>query len=120
MNRIIEIQRKTVTRDSFGGVIADWQTLSSVWAERLSTKPSERFLQGSKRLVNQSTASFRIRAYPTQHPGADGGGVVSSPDEPNELDRVVDDNGILWDILGIVKNDRRFLTLQVGHLGHRS
>ena len=30
--------------------------------------------------------------------------------------RVIDDNGILWNIIGILKNDRRDLTLQVGHL----
>ena len=29
--------------------------------------------------------------------------------------RVIDDHGVLWNIIGIIKNDRQFLTLQVGH-----
>ena len=28
----------------------------------------------------------------------------------------VPDHGVLWNIIGIIKNDRQFLTLQVGHL----
>ena len=116
LNRIIEIQRRTVTRDSFGAETETWLTLDSVWAEKLSTKPSERFVNESKRLVNQSTASFRIRALGADNRDVLAGGVVSSPDDPNELDRVLDDNGVLWDIIGIIKGDRQYLTLQVGHL----
>ena len=100
LNRVIEIQHFTVTRDSFGGEIRAWVTLAKVWAEKLSTKPSERFIETSARTVNQSTAQFQILQR----------------DDLDERNRVIDDHGVLWDIIGIIKNDRQFLTLQVGHL----
>ena len=100
LDRIIEIQRKAVTRDSFGGEIETWVTLANVWAEKLSTKPAERFIKTSARTVNKSTAKFRILQR----------------DDLDETMRVIDDRAVLWDIIGIIKNDRQFLTLQVGHL----
>ena len=112
-NRIITIERKTVTRDSFNSEVEAWVELAQVWAEKFTTKPSEKFVNESKRLVNLSTVSFRINA-PVM-PGPGGIGVEPSPFEPNELDRVVDDDGTTWDIIGIVKNDRQFLTLQLAH-----
>ncbi len=116
LNRIIEIQRRTVHRDSYGAEVLTWATLAKVWAEKVETKPSERFIKTARKTVNKSTASFRINALGADNPDVLAGGVVSSPDDPNELDRIIDDNGILWDIIGIIKNDRQFLTLQVGHL----
>ena len=100
LNRLIELRRRTVKRDSFGAEILTWHKLAIVWAEKLSVKPAERFIQTSARAVNQSTAQFKILAR----------------DDVNELMRLIDDNGVTWDIQGIIKNDRRSLTLQVGHL----
>ena len=100
LNRLIEIQERGVTRDSFGAEIEKWATLAKVWAEKLQVKPAERFIQTSARTVNQSTAQFKILAR----------------DDVNELMRVIDDNAVTWNIQGIEKHDSKFLTLQVGHL----
>ena len=100
LNRLVEIQHRGVTRDSFGGEIEKWDKLAIVWAERLSVKPSERFIKTAARTVNTSQATFRILAR---------AGV-------NEQMRLIDDSEITWDIIGIIKNDWKYLTLQVGHL----
>ena len=113
LNRIIEIQRRTVTRDPLGSETDTWMLLGKVWADKLSTKPIQKFDRESNRLVNLSTAEFRILASFVEAPG--GFGVEPSPHEPNELDRILDDNGVTWDIIGI-RADRQYITLQVGHL----
>ena len=100
MNRIIEIQRRDVTRDSFGSEVVTWVRLAQVWAEKVQVRPAERFIKAAARLVNQSTAQFRI---------LQGSNV-------DELMRVIDDNGVTWNIIGIIRNDRQFETLQVAHL----
>ena len=99
-NRVIEVQRRTVTRDSFGGEIETWVHLAKVWAEKLQVKPAERFIKTSARTVNSSTAQFKILQR----------------DDLDETMRVIDDHGVLWGIIGIIKNGRQYLTLQVGHL----
>ena len=100
LNRIIEVQRRTVTRDAFGSEVEAWVTLDNVWAEKVQVKPAERFIEISARTVNQSTAQFKILQR----------------DDVDETMRVIDDNAATWGIIGIIKNDRRFLTLQLGHL----
>ena len=100
LNRVIGIQHKAVTRDRFGSEIEAWVTLANIWADKLSVKPAERFIKTSARTVNRSKAQFKI----------------IQRDDLDETMRVIDDNGVTWDIIGIIKNDRRFLTLQVGHL----
>ena len=99
LNRLIEVQKFTVSRDSFGGEVMAWVTLATVWAERVTWKPKQKFVQGSNRFVNISTSSFKI------HQRTD----------LDETMRVIDDYGAEWDILGIFTNDRQFITLQVGH-----
>ena len=99
LNRLIEVQKFTVSRDSFGGQRRGWVTLAQVWAERLNWKPKQKFVQGSARFVNISTSSFRI------HQRTD----------LDETMRVLDDFGAEWDILGLMENDRQFMTIQVGH-----
>ena len=94
LNRLIELRRFTVKRDSFGGEIKTWGTLAIVWAEKLQVKPAERFIETSAKVVNQSTAQFKIFAR----------------DDVNELMRLIDDNAVTWDIQGISKNDWKFLT----------
>ena len=100
LNRLIELQARTVKRDQYGSEVGLWGKLVSVWAEKLSVKPAERFVKTSARTVNTSTTQFKILAR----------------EDVNEVMRVIDDNGVTWNILGIIKNDRTYLTLQVGHL----
>ena len=99
-NRLIELRLRTVKRDQFGGEAATWGKLVSVWAQKLWVKPAERFIKTSARTVNRSTALFKILAR----------------DDVNELMRVIDDNGVTWDIEGIIKTDWKYLTLKVRHL----
>ena len=91
MDRIIEIQRRVVTRDSVGGEIETWVKVEGVWAELLEQKPSESYLPESKRLANRSTRRYQILA-----------GV-----KVDETMRVIDDYGKTWDIRGIMENDRQ-------------
>ena len=100
LNRLIEIQRRAVTRDSYGGEIVTWVELDKVWAEKLEVKPGEKFVETSARTVNTSQAKFRILQR----------------DDLNETMLLIDDNAETWNIIGIIKNGRQFLTLQVGHL----
>ena len=99
-NRLIELRHRTIKRDKFGSEVEAWDTLAIVWAEKLWVKPAERFVKTSAKILNQSTALFKILARA----------------DVNELMRVKDDNDELWDIRGIFSNDWKFLTLQVGHL----
>ena len=100
LNRILEIQDKVVQRDAFGSEIAIWQQVAKVWYELLETRPLEKFEQESNRLLNISTATFRILA-----PRVD----------VDETMRILDDQGTLWDIIGLISNDRQFLIIEVGH-----
>ena len=100
LNRLIELQTRTVKKDQFGSAVGLWGKLVTVWAEKLSVKPAERFVKTSARTGNKSIAQFKILAR----------------EDVNELMRVIDDNGVTWNILGIIKNDRTYLILQVGHL----
>ena len=100
LDRVIEIQHFSSTRDSFGASVETWVTLARVFAERLAWKPRQKFDQNSKRFVNISTSSFKILQR----------------GDVDETMRVIDDHGGQWDIIGIIKNDRQYLTLQVGHL----
>ncbi len=96
LNRLIEIQHRTVTRDSFGGEIETWVHLAKVWAEKVQVKPAERFIKTSARTLNTSTAQFKILQR----------------GDLDETMRVIDDYGVRWDIIGIIKNDRLYLTLK--------
>ena len=100
LNRVITIEHNVETRDRFGSVISGWVLLAEVWAEKLSVKPAERFIKTSARTVNKSTSQLRMLQR----------------EDVDETMRVIDDNGVTWDIIGIIKNDRRFQTLQLGHL----
>ena len=99
LNRIITIQRREVTRDTYGAPIESWIELAQVWAEKLRVKPSERFIKRAARRLNTSQTRFKIRQR----------------GDVDETMRILDDNAALWNILGLIKNDRRFLTLQVRH-----
>ena len=85
LNRIIEIQKSVIVRDSFGGEISTWATLDKVWTEKRQTSGDERFVPGANIKVATRAATFRIRY---------GSGV-------NELMRVVDDQKLVWGIIGL-------------------
>ncbi len=54
LDRIISIERRTTTRDRFGGTIATWTEVDKVWGElRPGLKAVERYVKGSNR--NQAT-----------------------------------------------------------------
>ena len=99
LNRVIEIEHFTVTRDSFGGEIKAWVTLAKVWAEKLQLKPDERFIKTSDITVNTSTVQFRF--------------LQRDDLDLDETMRVIDDYGVKWGIVGILKNGRQFVTLQL-------
>ena len=99
LNRVIEIEHFTSSRDSFGGVIESWVTLAKVWAEKLDPRPSEKFSASGARTVDTSLKQFRFH----QREDLD----------IDETMRVIDDYGIQWGIVGITKNGRQFVTLQL-------
>ena len=98
-NRLIELRSFTVKQDpSYGDEIKTWYTLATVWAEKQSVTPSERFIDTSRKVVNTSQAKFKILIR----------------DDVNELMEMVDDHAVTWDIQGISKYDWKYLTLHVG------
>ena len=99
LNRVIEIEHFTSTRDLFGSVVEGWSTLAQVWAEKLDPRPSEEFSEFARRTVDTSLKQFRFHQR-----------------EDLNLDekmRVIDDYGVVWGIIGILKHDRQFVTLQL-------
>ena len=94
LDRIILIQCRTVTRDSWGGEIETWVKLDTVWAEKVQVKPSERFITNSATTVNKTTSRLRILARA----------------DVDETMRVIDGTRT-WGIIGIIKNNRHDMTL---------
>ena len=86
LNRIISIEKPTVARDSFGSEILTWGELAEVWANVQPAGAEERYRQESNREQSLRRAIFRIRYR----------------DDVYEIDRIVDDAGLIWDIEGIV------------------
>ena len=51
MNRNITLERMATTRDlKYGSWVSTWVKVDRVWAELVEQKPSERYLEGSKRV----------------------------------------------------------------------
>ena len=67
LNRIVEIQHRTVTRDSFGSEIETFVELDTVWAEKVEVKPSEKFIETSAR--NGQHIPGEVSDSATQRPG---------------------------------------------------
>ena len=88
LNRIISIQRATQARDRYGSEILTYGELAEVWAEkRRGNRPSsERFLNDSNKEQALRRAVWRIRFR----------------DDVYEIDRILDDAGLIWDIEGII------------------
>ena len=59
-NRIVELQQRLVTRDSFGGEIVRWSEIEKVWANVNQTGTSEDFENNSDRAVALRNATIRI------------------------------------------------------------
>ncbi len=90
-NWLITIEHPVETRDQFGGVLITWETLTGVWAEKLTTKSDERFFTTSNVTVAVRSATWRIKY---------GTGV-------NEVMRLVDKYRRIWNIQGIAEVGRR-------------
>ena len=61
LDRIITIQQRTVTRDSFGGDVVTWVDLAQVWASFTPQSAREQFRNESNIEQASNTAAFRIR-----------------------------------------------------------
>ena len=90
LDRIVTIQQRTATRDSFGGEVVTWVDLDTVWASFRPQSTTERFRNESNIEQASNTAAFRIRWRA----------------DLDETMRVVQD-GHEWDIEGIVEVGRR-------------
>ena len=100
-DRIIDLQRRTVTRDpNFGGEIVSWADLGQVWGKLIPVSASERYVRGSNR--TQVTRLANLTILPR--------------DDVDETSRVVIDSRI-WQIVGLRKNSRRETTLEIEFTG---
>jgi SPP1 family predicted phage head-tail adaptor len=57
-NRIV-IEQKTETRGTSGGVVPNWTTLDTVWAEEIASRGREFF--AARGLIAEKNTVFRIR-----------------------------------------------------------
>ena len=93
LDRIVTIQQRTATRDSFGGEVVTWVDLATAWARVTPRSAREQFENDANVTIASTTAVFRIRYR-------------------GDLDvtmRVVYEDGSEWDIEGIVEVGRRFM-----------
>ena len=86
LDRIVELQTRRVTRDSFGGEIVSWSEIDKVWANVNQTGVSENFENNATRDLALRNSTMRIRWR----------------DDVEETSRVVYD-GLPWDIKGIAE-----------------
>ena len=86
LDRIIEIQRRVVTRDSFGGEVETWAELETVWANVNQTGADEAFRNEANREVATRDARMTIHYR----------------DDIDETMRVIYDERA-WDIRGIAE-----------------
>lgn len=86
MNRVIELQARTVTRDYLGGEVVKWLSLATEWAHVHQTGVSENFENNANRDVALRNSTIRIRWR----------------DDVKETGRVVYD-GLAWDIKGMAE-----------------
>ena len=86
MDRIVELQERSVTRDPFGSQVVSWSEIEKVWAHVNQTGTSEDFENDADRDVALRNATIRVRWR----------------DDVQETGRVVYD-GLPWDIKGIAE-----------------
>ena len=95
LDRIIEVQRRAVIRDSFGGEIETWAEVDTIWAAVNQTGADEAFRNESNR--DQATRDARM--------------TIRWRDDIDETMRVIYDERA-WDIRGIAElGFRRHLEL---------
>lgn len=58
MDRLITIQQRSDSQDSYGQPVPSWSTLAEVWADKKDVKASERF--ASEQRIAEQTTVFRI------------------------------------------------------------
>ena len=96
-NRIVSIEKPTISRDDFGSEIRKWIELAEVWANVRPAGAEERFRQDSNKEQSLRRAKMRIRYR----------------DDVYEVYRVIYD-GLIWDIEGIEEiGFRRELELSI-------
>ena len=88
LDRIIEIQRRTVTRDSYGGEIEGWEELTTTWARVNQTGADEAFRNEASR--ERATRDARM--------------TIRHREDLDETMRVIYDE-LAWDIRGISEID---------------
>ena len=86
LDRIVELQARLITRDSFGSEVERWSEIDKVWANVNQTGTSEDFENDANRNVALRNSIIRIRWR----------------DDVQETSRVVYD-GFPWDIKGIAE-----------------
>ena len=89
-NRIVQLQRRTVSRDNFGSEIEEWSEVAKVWASVDQTGTSEDFKNDANRTLALRSAQITIRWRP----------------DVTELWRVIY-GGLIWDVEGIQAQGRR-------------
>lgn len=97
LDRIITLQERVVTRDSFGSEAEAWDDYAEIWAKVRTTGVSEQYLNNSNREQARRNAIMRIHYR----------------EDIDETMRVVYDDHA-WDIVGIDEPDntyRRYLDL---------
>ena len=60
-NRIVQLERRTVSRDSFGSEVESWSEVAEVWASVNQTGTSENFENDANRVVALRSAQITIR-----------------------------------------------------------
>lgn len=89
MDRLIVIEKRTVTRDATGGVVETWASSSTAWADYVPQQPTESE-------TNQRQVVTR-RAYFQTHYRSD----------LSEADYRIVYGGATWDITGVLEIGRR-------------
>ena len=59
LNRRLDIQTRTASKDATGSIVSNWADSAKVWAELVTQRGREAVIADSDR--NQSTVQFRIR-----------------------------------------------------------
>ena len=59
-NRIVQLQRRTVSRDNFGSEIEEWSEVAKVWASVNQTGTSENFENDANRAIALRNSTIRI------------------------------------------------------------
>ena len=86
LNRIVQLQRRTVSRDNFGSEVETWSSVAEVWASVIQTGTAENFENDANRAIAKRSAQITIRWLPNI----------------KETWRVIH-VGLIWDIKGIAE-----------------